>query len=134
MSHAALPKVFDAENVVVRFQAGVPEADAERFDTLGVRYISEAPERARLLVMDECGRLEREALRFQRCVLNALDGDVPILGVVKAKAAAWADGIRRHPKVRLITVNTHNRDRLPAELAEALAGYIEAGDKSALSH
>jgi nucleoside-triphosphatase len=122
MGGAALPKAFGEENVVVRFQEGVPEAYAERFDTLGARYISEAQAHAKLLVMDECGRLERQAKLFQRRVLDALDGDIPILGVVKLAADGWVDNIRTHPRIKLITVDAQNRDRLPEELIGMLTG------------
>ena len=120
---AAWPKVFLADNVVACFREGVPpEVHAERFDTLGSRYISAASAHEKIIVMDECGRLERGALRFQRHVLDALDGNVPILGVVKLSASGWADGIRSHPKVKLIIVDKQNRDRLPVALSDLLRG------------
>ncbi len=122
INDAARPMVFEEENIVARFKAGTPtEAYAEKFDTLGVGYINEASESAELIVMDECGGLERNALRFGRCILDALDGDIPILGVVKLSASGWVDGIRNHPKVKLITVDASNRDELPAEIAWMLA-------------
>ena len=118
---AAQPKVFAPENAVARFRADSrPEAFAERFDMLGASYIKEAAARARLIVMDECGTLESQALIFQHRILDALDRDVPVLGVVKLAARGWADRIRRHPKVKLITVDTLNRDRLPEEIAGRL--------------
>ena len=119
INDAAQPKTFGQENVVVRFGEGPPEVFTERFDTTGAGYIEKASaECTRLIVMDECGALERKALRFQQSILKALDGEVPILGVVKLSASGWVDCIRNHPKVRLITVDEQNRDRLPTELSD----------------
>ena len=35
------------------------------------------------IIMDECGKLERDAFVFQQAVMGALDGSVTILGVEK---------------------------------------------------
>ncbi len=118
INDAALPKSYGEENAVARFRMdGPPIVYTERFDMLGVSTITKAASQARLIVMDECGALEWEARRFQKCVMDTLDGDIPILGVVKKAARGWTDGIRSHPGVRVITVEPHNRDALPEELA-----------------
>ena len=66
-----------------------------------------------LWVMDECGRLERDALAFQRAVLEKLEGDTPVLGVVREGFPGWTKSIASHPNVELITVTEDNRDALP---------------------
>ena len=119
INDAAREKTFGTENVVAKFHQGCPpEIYTERFDTLGAGYIMEASHQNGLLVFDECGGLERRALSFQKCVLDALDGQMPVLGVVKLSARGWVDGIRYHPKVQLITVDEQNRDGLPDEIAD----------------
>jgi nucleoside-triphosphatase len=70
--------------------------------------------------MDECGGLEREARAFQNEVLDALEGDIPVLGVVKAGLTGWTDEIRGHPKVRLLTVDRSNRDMMPLLIADSI--------------
>ena len=54
----------------------------------------------------------------EREVLALLEVDTPSLGVVRQDAMGWLEEIRRHPKVRLITVTEENRDDLPRQLAE----------------
>ena len=71
-----------------------------------------------LIVLDECGRLEQKLPRFRARVLELLDGDTPILGVIRQDASGWLEDIRRHPGVRLVTVTLQNRDTLPQQLAE----------------
>ncbi|BDF71697.1 hypothetical protein CE91St41_10760 [Oscillospiraceae bacterium] len=112
---AAGPCRPEEGRVVARFTAGVPRPMPERFDRLGCAAL-EAPG-AQVLVMDECGRLEREALAFRAAVLALLDGDVPVLGVVREGLPGWTAAIAAHPAVRLVTVTKENRDSLPERLS-----------------
>jgi nucleoside-triphosphatase len=121
INEASSLRFYDEENSVVRFRGGVPpQPMCERFDNLGARFLKNARENAQLIIMDECGNFEREAFRFQDEILAALEGDTPVLGVLKKTASGFADKIRNHPKVIVITVDELNRDYLPAELYEAL--------------
>ena len=86
---------------------------ARRFDALGPALLQ--PE-GDCIVMDELGFLEREALEFQAAVLRALDGALPVLGVIKPRPSPFLDAVRRHPRVRLVTVTPENRDALARTL------------------
>lgn len=122
---AALPPVYDEDHVIARFYpAHPPQVFPEVFDGQGATFIRAGRKSRRLILMDECGRLERDALIFQNEVLGALDGRTPVLGVVAKSAGGWADRIRRHPKVRLITVDADNRDRLPALLEDMISADL----------
>lgn len=103
--------------VVARFSAGKPLPEPAAFDREGCRLLADARASAGLILMDECGRLERDALAFQQAVLGALDGGIPVLGVVRQDAGGWTEAIWRHPGVRVIVVTEENRDALAAELA-----------------
>jgi nucleoside-triphosphatase len=117
INDAAAPPTYDKQQVIACFREGVsPEVYPERFNTLGVKYLSEARKNAQLMIMDECGSLEYSAQAFQDEVLDTLEGDIPVLGVVKLSAAGWVDRIRRHPRVQIITVDESNREALPALL------------------
>lgn len=121
LNDASSPPVYDEQHAVARFIKGrAPEAFPGRFDALGVKLISEARKNARLIIMDECGGLEREAFAFQNEVIGTLEGGIPVLGVVKAGSAGWTDKIRRHPKVRLLTVDRANRDVLQLLIADIM--------------
>ena len=115
---AAEPPRYDQAHAVVRFFDGcAPEAIPGRFDALGTACLAGAPA---LWVMDECGRLERDALAFQRAVLEKLEGDTPVLGVVREGFPGWTKAIVTHPNVELITVTEDKRDALPALLLARL--------------
>jgi len=121
INEASQPQICEEQNMVASFRRNhPPEVYPERFDRLGSEYLIRARAGANLIIMDECGNLEKEAAVFQTEILRTLDGEVPVLGVIKQSAGGWADQIRRHRRVSLFTVDVNNRDSLPAALAEML--------------
>lgn len=108
----------ERETVMRRDGNGTRTVYAQGFDTLGVSALEGDAE---LLVADELGFLEEDARAFQSAVLRALCGDTPMLGVLRQDKNGWLDAVRSHPRVQLLTVNTENRDSIPAEVLEALA-------------
>lgn len=123
---AAKPHLCTEENAVVRFVCGKPpEPIPQRFDLLGAALIQTAGRNAQIIIMDELGRFERDALVFQSAVLEALNGDVPVFGVIKKTAAGWVDIIRRHPCVSVIDINMDNRDHMPAEIMSRFVGQLD---------
>lgn len=89
-----------------------PHVYREAFEGLGVELLKQA-HNAPLILMDECGRFEQQAEFFQKQVLTLLDGQVPVLGVVrKLPYASWLDTIKAHPRVHLIEVTVSSRNGL----------------------
>lgn len=85
----------------------------ERFDRMGSRILEESMRNgAELLIMDELGPNEAGALVFQEAVLRALDGEIPILGVLQEADSPFLKKVATHPKVRVIRVTEENRDAL----------------------
>lgn len=109
--------IFDEAHVVARFQRGnPPHTIPSRFESLGVPLLEEAAETAQLIIMDECGRLEGEATAFQNKVLELLDGETPVLGVIRRDFNDWTEAIAQHPNVQVVQLTQENRDALPAML------------------
>ena len=90
----------------------------KKFNIYGSKLIRDSRNKADLILMDECGSLECEAYEFQDEIINTLNGQKPILGVVKLASKGWTDAIRNHPNVKMITVTKENRDYLPEKLKE----------------
>ena len=86
----------------------------ERFDTLGVAALENRS--GDVLLMDELGPAESGAEKFTAAVLAALDGELPILGVLQQADTPFLRAVARHPRVRLVTVTPQNRDVLRAVL------------------
>ena len=121
LSAADEKPVFDDSHTIARFyEYGTFSAFPERFNAAAKRCLASAQQRD-IIIMDECSYLEKDALIWQRSVLNALDGDTPILGVVRLFERCWTQNIAAHPNVRLIELTLENRDVLSAELAEYFA-------------
>jgi nucleoside-triphosphatase len=85
--------------------------DKEVFNTAGVRILEKAG-RGNIIVMDELGFLETEALAFQASVLKHLNNPIPILGVIKPARTTFLDAVRAHPNVKIIEVTNENRDTI----------------------
>ncbi len=95
---------------------GFPEV----FDREGVRILKDA-EASRLILMDEIGKMERNAKRFCDRVKELLDQDTPILGVVRKEGKTpLQEMVRNHPNVTLIEVTEENREALKPELLERI--------------
>lgn len=86
----------------------------ERFDTLGVAALENRS--GDVLLMDELGPAEAGAEKFTAAVLAALDGELPILGVLQQADTPFLRAVARYPRVRLVTVTPQNRDVLRAAL------------------
>lgn len=109
-----------ADNQVARRRNGRAEILPGRFDALGPELLTPRPGCA-VMVMDELGFLERNDLRFQEAVLCALDGPLPVLGVIKPRQEPFLDRVRAHAGVQLVTVTPENRDDL--RTSELLAAW-----------
>ena len=108
------------------FLAELPGGDLSRiasvFNEEGSALLESARDQADLIVIDEIGRLEREAFAYHEALRRCIEGDVPMRCAIRKLKAPWADWIRNHPRVRLIEVTTENRDRIPQEILDLLRG------------
>ena len=102
----------DAENFLFRCGCG---GDPDRFDALGCAALADT-EGCSLLVMDELGPHEAQAVRFQAAVFRALEGGTPILGVLQQADSDFLRRVACHPQVTVLTVTEDNRDSLGAAL------------------
>ena len=97
----------------------------EVFNGLGVELLRAEP--GSLILMDELGFLEQDAADFRRQVLRCLDGNIPVLAVIKHKThIPFFQEIRLHPRVQLYQVTEENRDELPAELSPLIRNWNNA--------
>ena len=91
-----------------------------RFDEVGSALLAEARKHPEgLIMMDECGHLEKDALRFRQEILRCLDGDIPVLGVLR-RGQEWHREILNHPRVAVLNADGQDHEALAARIAEAL--------------
>lgn len=117
------------ESLVGR-RMGRRESRPEGFDRRGCELLSRSG--YDLILMDELGRMELGAHDFRAAVMAALDGDTPVLGVIKPEHNAFLDGVRAHGGVEVFPLTLENRNEAPAAIA---AWYARAaiGDREGRS-
>lgn len=104
--------------VIMAFGAdGSAEKHPEVLDTLGVSYLENIPEGS-LVILDEIGTLESASPRFQKAIMNILDGDYNVLASVKAQNTDFLREVRKHPDCELFIITPKNRDELYCQLKE----------------
>ena len=108
---------FVEENILFRRRRGQLLLDPANFDRLGGAMLAKSAE-ADLILMDELGPTEAEAYGFQKAVLAALDGDIPVYGVLQMADSAFLDQIMHRDDVHVVVVNEENRNTLPQMLLE----------------
>src|SRR5690554_432359 len=87
------------------------QGDRSVFDEKGSRALEKCLVTQPLVIMDELGIFEREALAFQASVRNVLDSPLPVLGVIKDKTNPFLDQVRQLPQVQI--------ERYPGDGVEA---------------
>lgn len=88
----------------------------EGFENFGVKILLESLEPAvngnihdAVIIMDELGTLESNAPDFKRAVINCLDSEIPVLGILKATSCEFLDAIRERNDVCVIVVTVESR-------------------------
>ncbi|HJJ39239.1 MAG TPA: hypothetical protein O0X42_03780 [Methanocorpusculum sp.] len=91
----------------------------EIFNTFGTIYLKRPAE---LILMDELGYMESSADEFQMAVFETLDGETPVLGVIRNKSTPFLDAVRKRDDIILITVTEQNRDFIPEKIVYFING------------
>ena len=126
------PMMGDWNRVGIRKGCGrgiekIPEA----FERAGVQALVDA-ENMPLILMDEVGRMESAAARFSERILELLNEDTPILGVVQKIAdTPLTNAIRTHPNVHVLTVTKENREELAGEVLRLVSKELDRTTDSA---
>jgi nucleoside-triphosphatase len=92
--------------------------DLEALETVGLPALENAD--AKLLVIDEVGKMELLSQRFQEAVVRALAGTTPLLASIMISRHPFADTVKSRDDIRLIHLTPENRDRALDEVVAAL--------------
>jgi len=96
--------------------------DVAGFEEAIVPSIDPAPHPdARLIVIDEIGKMECFSAKLKEAVLRAFDSDIPVLGTIGLRGDAFIRSLKCRDDVEIIEVTWGNRDRLPERLAKKLS-------------
>lgn len=91
----------------------------EVFETLGVEILSFETYPS-LIIMDELGKLESNAIKFQKKVHECLNSHTNVLGIIKNKHSSFLDSVRNRDDVTVLSVTQENRDLMTSKITELL--------------
>ena len=92
----------------------------ESFDIFGTELLRLALEDGGYILMDELGIFEQDAATFRQTVVDCLDGDCHVLGVLQKADDPFLEKILNRPDVLVFTVTVENRDALVEPVLKAL--------------
>ncbi|MCL4346422.1 MAG: NTPase [Candidatus Thermoplasmatota archaeon] len=99
--------------------------DLTVLETIGVKALTDAEERADIIIIDEVGKLEVESELFVEEVKNVLDLDkAVILTLHKKSRNPLLQDIRKRDDVRILEVTPINRNLLPYKVMKLMKGQL----------
>lgn len=117
-----LPTWPDSENYVpcvIRLDDRRCVGVLPAFDQNGAAMLeSSRKSGAGLILMDELGRVERDALLFAKQVELCLGGKIPVVGVMQKGSFPLKEAIAAREDTRVVTVTPENREALFWELKD----------------
>jgi len=126
MAAAGEQKIKNDDHLVALLPPSLsPIVYNHQFNALGKKYIEDSKSWAKLLVMDECSFLEKDALSFQQAIFDALGEHIPILGVCRPDKAPWTKAIVTHPNVAILSVTLQNREEIFQHVLAHLGSLIK---------
>ncbi|KKM17580.1 hypothetical protein LCGC14_1674370 [marine sediment metagenome] len=98
--------------------------DVEALEAVGVAALEATGEAAKLVVIDEIGKMELFSSRFREAVLRALESGRPVLASIMLPSHPFADALKARPDVRLIHLTPESRERALGEVVAALRAML----------
>jgi nucleoside-triphosphatase len=92
----------------------------EAIELVAVPAILEAVAEQKVVVIDEIGPMEILSPLFRETVRAILDSDARVVGTIVERPEPFADEMKGHPRVRVVTLTPENRERLPLEVYESM--------------
>ncbi|MEE9202746.1 MAG: nucleoside-triphosphatase, partial [Dehalococcoidia bacterium] len=79
--------------------------DLAALEEVGVEALDRAVAGGELVVIDEIGKMELFSPAFRESVRGTVEGGHRVLGTVMQASHPFADAIKAHPRVRLLTLS-----------------------------
>ncbi len=100
--------------------------ELEALDGLGTQAIRSAIAGARLVVIDEIGKMELHSEGFRQAVLAALDSGKPVLGAIMLGPHPFADAVKARPDVQVLIITENNRQEVANTVLRVLRELLAA--------
>jgi len=119
-------KMFDYTKTIAPFIIGIKDTPkscqpiTENFENEGVLILSKALETNAVIVLDELGILESKALKFREKIIECLNAENLVIGVIKQKHSTFLNQIRERKDVIIFDVSLINRDHIIDDITSLL--------------
>lgn len=107
-----------------RYRVSKYGVELEEFEAAIVPAIEPAPTEARVIVIDEIGKMECFSARFREAVVRALDSDKVVLGTIGLGGDKFIRTLKEREDVLLLEVTEQNRDALVKDLKWTLTEHL----------
>ena len=101
-----------------RYRVSKYGVDVDSLERVGVSALRQAAQECDLVIIDEIGKMELYSDGFRETVLQIMGSGKRVLGTIMLNPHPWADIIKRHSRVNLITVTRAGRSQLPPLLRQ----------------
>jgi len=98
-------------------RVGRYRVDLAAFEAVALPAIDPARSGARLIVIDEIGKMECFSARFRKLAVMAMDADCAVLATVALRGDRFVEELKARPDVTLLHVTRQNRDELVGKVA-----------------
>jgi nucleoside-triphosphatase len=98
-------------------RVGWYRVDLAAFEAVALPAIDPARSGARLIFVDEIGKMECFSARFRDLVVAAMDSDRAVLATVALRGDRFVEGLKTRPDVTLLHVTPATRDELVGQVA-----------------
>jgi len=92
--------------------------DLAAFEAVALPAIDPARSGARLIVIDEIGKMECFSARFRELAVAALDADCAVLATVALRGDRFVEELKARLDVSLLHVTRQNRDELVGRVGD----------------
>lgn len=86
--------------------------DVQELERVGVPALRAAMDHGHVLVIDEIGRMQLFSRPFRQTIYAAVREGHPIIGTIMSGRNPYADRIRRHPNVEVLSLTPDNRQEI----------------------
>jgi len=98
------------------------QINSEVFDQQGVKLL-EQRDTSTLVVMDELGRFEINAVKFQNQVFQTFSSSLPVLGVLKDEKNSFLNSVRARRDTLILNLPDDNQRSVAKKLHDILASW-----------
>ncbi|MCF6159241.1 MAG: NTPase [wastewater metagenome] len=96
------------------------QVDLDSFEKLAIPTLENAMKAKSVIVIDEIGKMELFSTRFREMVSDILNGEKPLVSVIKENGDAFTERIKKRKDVTVLTVDYKNRNNLSERILDML--------------